>query len=683
MGKKDILISTLRDWDKDKEDKKEYRKGLLGRGTAGEKSAKVAGREGYFWVRNRQDPNQVYAALGGSHPDIPGWPVIIGQHQVDTAVLRIIDSDWVQITNLNNYSGTASSIGAHHWQHETYAWDMVNVDKFMIIPFRTYPSLNGAAFDVIVQYDEAAYLGPKLINFELMDDYETSPIRGVRLNVHTGSLVLADEYVMICLKEDCTGFELIRSDSVVTPSPPLGPGGFPLYLMAGYTPVAATTLTKPSITAALANNLYPISRIALRQGSTSLKLSDVQPLLPLYTFPGKYWATGIWIDGDGYFTGTTVESALIELAQRTYSGIASDIEAATDTQQRPPMKCWFTGDGSTTEFLLTGFALIGSTQVSLGKEYQQLNFDYFESRNGSAIKFNSAPTGSTRINVQYLQAHGNDDINLLTDTWTYYSGTLAENGHLSDASIDSLMVTGTTIVPLARQAVKLRSGNYRLVRSFRDKNGLGDRIAIFNSGTVTQRWAYDPPVYGTDIYGREEISIVLPVDDWYTFQFYEKSNHSRFSDIRLARISSLHPSQQMFGDDAILKNGCFYDGTTHWTLTGGFGRAEEINRVKLFVGGILKSLNSSANVASQSITLEAGKLYTISLLHYNPAAGSADIRIRSVGSTIWTSGELNYLTAGVDHWLHYTFFNTTAGTYTFEARSNNNSDVYFGELRIY
>lgn len=786
MSKKDELVGELKDWDRSKENLKEYRRALLGRGTVDERTTRVEGREGYYWVRNRQDPNQVYAALGGNHPDIPGWPVIVGPHQVDNPVLRIIDSDWVQLTNLYNFSGTSSSIGAHHWQHEDYAWDMVNVGKFMIKPFRTYPALTGSPFDVIIEYDEAAYLGPRLINFELIDGYELSPLRGVRVALFTGTTVSADQYVMICLNAEANDFELIYGDAATPSGPSLSPGGYPT----GAPPTAGTPATKPSLIEALANNLYPVSRVSLRRYATRLKLSDVYPLTPLYTWPGRYWATGVWMDGRGWFTGSsTVEEALIELAMRTFSGtggsgdwkvkVSSDdttpgylsekltaddplsvytqngganesfhivqidpfkvmvsdddstrgyleekivgdgdyisvytqhdlgddhetfviaysgptIEPSLDTQQRPMVKRWFTGDGSTTTFRLGGFALIGSTQVNLNNSPQNLNFDYYESEMGSCVKFNTAPTGSTKIHVQFLQAHGGDDVNLFinptcatgttNDGWVLQSGTYGTSPHLSGGSINSTVTSGAATIPIMSQNIFLKSGNYGLVRSYFDRWGSGDRIEILNSGSSSQRWAYDPPIYGTNTWGREEFSLVLPRDDWYNFKFYEKNNTARYSNLRLARVSSLHPSEDTFSTDSIVTNGYFYDNTNSWVLSAGFSRVEEVGRVKLYVGGVIKSTTTNAETATQTILLDGDSYYVISFTYRNEFGGSADVRITDGASPLWTTGELNGLTAAVDHFLHFTYHNLTESDYTLELRSNNNSGVYFGGVRIY
>lgn len=320
----DRLVTELRDWEVSKEDVKEYRKALLGRGLPDEETTRVDGRNGYVWVRNRQDPNQIYQVLGGVQPDIPGWPVIVGPHEVNVEALRIIDTDWSLVAGFGGvYTGIAGTIGAHHWQHESGAWDMVNVDRPMIIPFRTVPATSGGNWDVIVEHDDCAYLGPIFIDFPSLDDYETGPIAGVRVTLATG-IPVSNVHYMLCLNEDATAIVCLTGTSAA-PLPAFI-GGFPLYNIAGYFAGIVNVATKPTVVEALARNLYPISTVYLQTGISSISVGAIESLTPLHTWPGKYWATGIVIDQNEMFTGSTVQAALEELWNKSGGTGSSGVE---------------------------------------------------------------------------------------------------------------------------------------------------------------------------------------------------------------------------------------------------------------------------------------------------------------------------------------------------------------------
>lgn len=297
------LVHLIKEREEKFEGKRSYRRGLLGRGVAGERSSKVRGREMYRWVRNRQDQNQVWQALGADIPDIIGWPVLIAESEIDPTDLIIVRSDLEGLSALPGAgSGTGSVggsvVGGHHEQHELHNWDMVNVNKGMIIPARIRPT-QPTSWSILLEGDRTVFIGDKLIDLRQISGYEYAPIEGVRKEIYynTGTSALPGQnwYYMAVLTDTP---DLI----FLTGVPTVYAGGL------------VVTGSKAEPADAAKYNGVPLAYIYIEATGTSIRYKNIDDLRPLMHFPGRRFASGTIIeDKGGFYTGSTVESALQEI----------------------------------------------------------------------------------------------------------------------------------------------------------------------------------------------------------------------------------------------------------------------------------------------------------------------------------------------------------------------------------
>lgn len=304
MSKK-RLVNTIRQWNSQNEPRHEFRRGLLGQGVSGERSARVPGRFGYWYVRNRQNLSQIWQVYGQNVPDIPGLPIILDRDKLDQNKMEIITWDGRGMSNLPGFSGSVGLIGPHHEQHEDDGWDMVNVGKRMIRPLRLRPDPASASYSVFLEWDETPYIGSRLLDLENMTGYVTTPYRGVRrtlYNISTATPGVSRFYLAVLSDEPelyfITGSIFTQLlDGLVVP---------PNFALGAYRPDPA-----------LAHQRYngvPLAWVYLGATATAIRYSDIEDLRPLWSMPGRMWATGVMTDDvGGFFTGTTVETNLQEL----------------------------------------------------------------------------------------------------------------------------------------------------------------------------------------------------------------------------------------------------------------------------------------------------------------------------------------------------------------------------------
>src|SRR5690606_23063854 len=291
---KQQLTDLFRRFNEKYQQKNNVRRGLLGRGLDSEATAQVQGRPGYYYVRNREDPRQVHQVLGGPVPDIPGWPVLIGSNPLQANISQIIDTDWHGLYGIPSFSGSVGQIGPHHQQHEYQQFDQVNIHKGQIRQLRVVPTAPTTG-DVIVEGDEAVYLGPRLINLRDIDGYEPSPIPGVRRTIiennQTGTTANTRWYL-----------------ATLTDDPDI------IFITGTAGTIGGLEPKKPSISLARDIGGFPLAYVKLRAGATTIEYSDIEDVRGLFAFPGAMRATGVFADDPGgFFTGSSVEAQLQEL----------------------------------------------------------------------------------------------------------------------------------------------------------------------------------------------------------------------------------------------------------------------------------------------------------------------------------------------------------------------------------
>lgn len=298
QGKK-RLIKALKNWnDKTNEPRRNVRRGLLGRGLSEERSARVPGRTNYYYVRNRQNPSQIWEVYGTNVPNIPGLPVLLEPDPVDRSRMQIMEWDGRGMSNLPGVSGNV--IGGHHEQHELHGWDMVNVDKGMFRPLRLRPT-QPLSPDVLLEWDETPYLGTTLIDMELIPGYETQPIRGVRKRFLPGTGVVPESRYYLAVLTDEPDL-IFLTGSVYNP------------LIGGFFVSGTTTSSYPDPREAAYYNGAPIAYVFAGATATVVRWQDIDDVRPINSYPGLSYATGVLIeDRDFYFTGSNVEQALQEL----------------------------------------------------------------------------------------------------------------------------------------------------------------------------------------------------------------------------------------------------------------------------------------------------------------------------------------------------------------------------------
>lgn len=298
MSRRD-LVNLIREMNDRKEPRREVRRGLLGRGISSETTTKVSGRETHRWVRNREDQRQVWQVLGGDIPDIINWPVLIERSEIDRSQWIITRSDREGLSQIpGSATGTIGLIGPHHEQHEEHGWDMVNVGKGMIKPLRIRPT-TPVSYSVLLEWDDTPYIGNKLLDLEEFDGYETFPIRGVRRSLwdNTGTPPDSRYYLAV----------LTRDEDLIFIT-----GSAFLFNVGGMNQTVPGSKPDPSVAADY--NGSPLAYIFVGATGTAVRYQDIEDIRPLWTPPGWFDATGVYIqDAGNYFTGGNVEYALQEI----------------------------------------------------------------------------------------------------------------------------------------------------------------------------------------------------------------------------------------------------------------------------------------------------------------------------------------------------------------------------------
>lgn len=118
-------------------------------------SPKVAGREGFIWIKEFDMPGGYAQVLNTGVPDVIDVPVLVYQHPkapyirqargVDHA--ELISYDW-DVTYIGNGDSGPHNV-MHEWPDWTPSSDVVNVYPRAIVSLRTYPS---SSLEVFVDY---------------------------------------------------------------------------------------------------------------------------------------------------------------------------------------------------------------------------------------------------------------------------------------------------------------------------------------------------------------------------------------------------------------------------------------------------------------------------------------------------------------------------------------------------
>lgn len=175
---------------------------------------------------------------------------------------------------------------------------MVNVGKGMIKPLRIRPT-TPVSYSVLLEWDDTPYIGNKLLDLETIQGYETFPIRGIRRSLwdNTGTPPDSRYYLAVLTREPDLMF--------ITGSP---------FQWGGIGGLLHISGSKPDPARAADYNGMPLAYIFVGQTGTAVRYQDIEDIRPLWTPPGWFDATGVYIqDAGGYYTGSNVEYALQEI----------------------------------------------------------------------------------------------------------------------------------------------------------------------------------------------------------------------------------------------------------------------------------------------------------------------------------------------------------------------------------
>lgn len=174
-------------------------------------SPKVAGREGFIWIKEFDMDGGFAQVLNVGVPDIINLPVLVYQYPKAPYIRQARGIDHSELINYNwdvTYIDSATSgVGSHHKTHEWQDWtpgsDVINIYPRSVVALRTYPS---STLEVFVDY----YRYTKGSGFVVF------PGGTIDISSHASGSPLSVSFVLVYLNTTSNSLEAVSTTVMAT-----------------------------------------------------------------------------------------------------------------------------------------------------------------------------------------------------------------------------------------------------------------------------------------------------------------------------------------------------------------------------------------------------------------------------------------------------------------------------------